>query len=94
MLQAIRTRYVGASNTKGTRIQVKAEAGKRYVDYNYGLNDETNHTEAARQFAEEMGWAGEYVAGFFDGDYIWVSVALRDVCARITDGAPHFTVTK
>ncbi len=56
ILQAIVTKYLGPTNTKGSRIKVKAYAGSKTYDWNYELDVNENHTKAAEQFAKELGW--------------------------------------
>ena len=78
-MQAIRTRYFGPTDTRGSRIQAKAEAGAIYVNYNYGLNSrEENHKAACEALMAKLQWSPEYgnytpmVGGEFNGDYYWV----------------------
>ena len=70
-MQAIRTRYHGPTNTRGSRITAKCERGTLSMPYNYALNLQENHAEAARQLADKLGWAGVYHGGYFDRDYYW-----------------------
>jgi hypothetical protein len=71
-MQAIRTRYHGPSNVKGSRIAAKCEGGALSMPYNHSLTLQANHAEAARQLAERLGWVGVYHGGYFDRDYYWV----------------------
>ncbi len=70
-MQAIRTRYHGATNTRGSRIIAKAEGGTLSMPYNHALNLGENHAEAARLLANKLGWLGVYHGGYFDRDYYW-----------------------
>ena len=45
--QAIHTRYMGPTNTKGGRIKATAWAGSVTVPYDHALNVEDNHRAAA-----------------------------------------------
>ena len=47
-MQAIRTRYFSASDTKGSRIQAKCSGGSIYVSYDHELDHEDNHRSACR----------------------------------------------
>lgn len=75
-MQAIRTRYFGPSNVKGSRIQAKCEAKTIYVSYDHALNIEENHVAAREALLAAMGWTSPYyepmVCGGFDNDYYHV----------------------
>jgi hypothetical protein len=51
MAQAIVTKYFGATETKGSRIQVKSWLGTKYYSYDYAA--ERPHTEAFNQWLKE-----------------------------------------
>lgn len=63
MYQAIITKYLGPTNTRGSRISAKAAAGRVSVPYDHALNIEGNHTAAAQALADKMGWKGALVGG-------------------------------
>jgi len=75
-MQAIRTRYIGPTNTRGSRIQAKCEAKTIYVSYDHALNIDGNHAAACRKLAESLGWGkGPYNVmhgGSFGNDTYWV----------------------
>lgn len=73
-MQAIRTRYHGATNTRGSRISAQCEAGRIYVPYNYSLNAFGNHADAAVTLLRKLGWPGTYAGGCFGNDYYWTAV--------------------
>ena len=61
-MKAIHTKYSGPTNSRGARIIVTAEGCKRRsIPYNYGASDP--HVDAARTYATELGWTGDYVRG-------------------------------
>jgi hypothetical protein len=76
--RAIRTRYVGPTNTKGSRIIADAgDAASRVIlEYDYGLNTVDNHATAAEAVRDKMGWRGGFftdlVGGEIDNTYVWV----------------------
>ena len=73
IFQAISTKFFGASNTKGARIQAKTGSGKKaYFDYTYELNTEGEHRRAAELMAEKMGWKGELIGGGTEEGFVWV----------------------
>lgn len=76
--QAIRTRYHGPTNTRGSRISAKCEGGTLSVPYDHAENDYGNHRAACMALVERLGWArlardGRYEAGVFGGDFYWVA---------------------
>lgn len=56
MRQAIETRYLGPTNTRGSRISVRAQVGRKIYSWKHNLNVQQNHLFAAQQFAKEHGW--------------------------------------
>jgi hypothetical protein len=70
-MQAIRTRYHGPTNTRGSRIIAKCEGGSVTMPYNHALNLDGNHAAAARLLLQRMGWANQYAGGCFEHDYYW-----------------------
>jgi hypothetical protein len=72
-MQAIRTRYHGPTNSRGSRIIAKCEGGSITMPYDHAQNLEGNHAAAARLLLERMGWPNVYFGGVFDRDYYWVS---------------------
>ena len=80
-MQAIRTRYYGATNSRGSRIQAKCEARTIYLPYDHALNLDGNHRAACEALMHAMGWIPEHgahyenrVGGVFAHDYYWVAL--------------------
>ncbi len=72
-MQAIRTRYHGPTNVRGSRIVAKCEAGSLTMPFDYALTVEGNHAKAAQLMLVRLGWSGSaYQSGVFDHDYYWV----------------------
>lgn len=67
-MQAIRTHYLGATNTKGVRVKATCEAGSVTVAYEYGEDHEGNHERAARTLIAQLGWYGEWVSDWSSGE--------------------------
>lgn len=62
--QAITTKYVGPTNTKGGRIIASTENGIRHtISYPHELSSEAGHRKAAEELRDKLGWSGELVAG-------------------------------
>jgi hypothetical protein len=75
-MQAIRTKYHGPGNVRGSRFSAQCDAGRIYVPYDYALGVEENHKAACEALCVKLGWvAPRYqpmVGGCFDNDYYWV----------------------
>ena len=74
--QAIETRYLGPTNTKGSRIKATAWAGSITIGYNHALDTQDNHRAAADALIAKMGWNGTFAqGGNIKGDgYYFVNV--------------------
>lgn len=78
-MQAIVTRYISPSNTRGTRIKATASAGSIVMGYKYALGIEGNHEAACQLLREKFGWIGaaygtHHGGQVANGDYVWVMV--------------------
>lgn len=75
-MQAIRTKYIGPSNVKGSRIQAKCEARTIYLSYDCALSEDENHKSACTALVRAMGWDvdgySDMVGGVFDNAHYWV----------------------
>ncbi|EQB12677.1 hypothetical protein [Novosphingobium lindaniclasticum] len=89
MRQSITTKYLGPTNSKGSRI--KATARKRSHSFpeqaltsNYGYRStEEEHCIAAHALAAKLGWSGLWVGGgnVDEDGYVFVNVP-----GNLTDG--------
>ena len=81
-MQAITTRYIGATDRRGSRVVAKCEAKRIYVEWDDGLNSEENHLVAAKKLAAQLDWQGKWVSvGLPDKDgncYICVDACFPD----------------
>jgi hypothetical protein len=81
-MQAIRTKYCGPTNTRGSRIQASCEAKTIYVPYDHALNRDGNHRAACEELMRVMAeveiaelWAYSDMVGGWHGDAMyWVFV--------------------
>jgi hypothetical protein len=72
-MKAITTRYIGPSNTRGSRITATAEGGNRVViSYDPALNSDGAHMKAAITLCEKMGWGTDIIGGGTDNGYVFV----------------------
>ena len=88
-MQAIQTRYMTPTNTKGARIKAQCDAGTLYVAWDHGLSVEQNHQVAAQELIRKLDWTQE--AGY-KGD--WVGGCLPDgsYAFCLTRGSQQFSV--
>ncbi len=64
VVQAIITKYIAPSNTKGGRIKATAAAGSVTIPYPHEVSGiEGSHAVAALALANKMGWDGEWIQG-------------------------------
>lgn len=69
--QAIETKYLGPTNTKGGRVKATADAGSITVEWDHALNIHDNHEAAARALLDKLDWASDCKAlhqGALPGD--------------------------
>lgn len=72
-MKAIRTRYSGPTNTRGSRIHATDSDGNRVsVSLDYSGRDD--HEFAAYSLMRKMGWGCQLVGGGFGHDQYWVMI--------------------
>jgi len=72
-MKAIRTKYLGPTNTRGARILATDDDGNRTtIPYPYQLSGELVHRQAALALCRKLGWAGELTAGGLGNGYVYV----------------------
>ena len=72
--QAITTRHLGPTNTRGARVKATAYAGSVTLEWDHSLNSFSNHVRAAHALAKEFGWSGEWLSGGLPGEgYVFVN---------------------
>jgi hypothetical protein len=83
MRQSIQTRYIGPTNTRGSRVSATSASGHRIIlEWDDALNTDDNHKAAAAALAHKLDWTGRWHAGatsngcvfvLADGDMIGVA---------------------
>jgi hypothetical protein len=64
MRQSIQTKYIGPTNTRGSRVSATSASGHRIViGWDYALDTDENHKAAAAALARKLGWDGGWHAG-------------------------------
>lgn len=77
-LQTIKTRYIGPTNTKGSRVKASAGCCSIVRPWDYGFNAADNHANVAEELANSLGWNNDLFQGDFSADgYVFVSVAKK-----------------
>ena len=72
-MQAITTKYLGATNARGSRIKATSESGESItVPYDHELDEKGNHREAAQALLNRLGWHNEMTGGSIAGGYAFV----------------------
>jgi len=76
-MKAIRTRYSGPTDTRGSRFTATDSDGNRVtISYDYSLNADANHEKAAYSLMRKMGWGNQLIGGGFGHDQYWVMVTV------------------
>ena len=81
-MKAIRTKYIGPSDRKGSRVSATTgEKGQRVVlTWDNARNASDMHAVAARTLADKYQWQGKLIGGGFpDGTMAWVFADSPDV---------------
>jgi hypothetical protein len=73
-MQAIKTKFLSCTDTKGARIVASCAGGKiRHVmGYRHELSRDANHCEAAKLLRDKLNWANRMVYGQFGDEYFFV----------------------
>ena len=72
MKQAIAIKFLGATNTKGTRLKLTSYGGSITVPF-YGAVQEQRIRQSVDALLNKLAWSGEYIIGCLpSGDYVAV----------------------
>lgn len=88
IVQAITTKYLGPTNTRGSRIKAVAAAGSVTIERDSSLGIEANHARAAEALANKFGWHGQYYQGGMPDDCGYAFVCVH------ADGKPAFSIAR
>lgn len=73
MRQAIRTKYLGPTPTKPSRVKAWCEAGSVTIPWNPGVTADQNYLEAFYTLVEKLDWTyTRWVYGYLDGAIVAV----------------------
>ena len=63
-MQAIITKYHGPTNTKGSRVSARCDAGRVTIPWDDALSSDENHAAAARDLMRHLRWGRYDRVGF------------------------------
>jgi hypothetical protein len=75
-MQAIVTKYLPPSNTRGSRIRATADAGSVTILFPADIDGQAAHRVAAQALADKLGWGRKYLGGSLPDNtgYVFVPV--------------------
>ena len=72
-MKAISTKYIGCSNTKGSRIKAyDCDNNSVTIGYPHELSGEACHLKAALALCDKMGWDKDLLGGGTKEGYVFV----------------------
>ena len=73
MFKAIETRFIGPTNTKGSRYKATdCDGNSVTLPTDYALDSEQNHRKVAEALRDKMNWQGRLLAGATRTGYAFV----------------------
>ena len=77
-MKAIRTKYHGPGNVRGSRVSATDEDGNKVIiGHDSALNSDQNHRRAALALCAKMDWHGTLAEGALGSGYVYVFVEPR-----------------
>ena len=77
-MKAIRTKFLGATNFKGSRIRASVEGLSVTTSYDHALNIDDMHRKAAQALCDKRGWSKDFVSGTLsDGSMVHVFIETK-----------------
>ncbi len=72
-MKAIKTKYLGPTNTRGIRVKATDCHGNNCtVEYNHEFDSEINHERAMATLCQKMNWKGRMIGGGLKDCMVWV----------------------
>ena len=62
-MQAIVTKYLGPTNSRGARVKATCQAGSKTIPWDDALDVDANHDKAALALARQLGWSMRFYRG-------------------------------
>ena len=67
-MQAIITKYLGPTESRGARVKATAQAGSVTIHWDDALDIEENHDRAAMTLAHKLGWISQTSGKPYSGE--------------------------
>lgn len=76
MRQIIKTKFLGATNNRGSRVKAISSAGSVTLEWNHAVNATDNHINAIRALHTKLGWdqSNDLVFGWDENSLVAVQV--------------------
>ena len=74
--QAIITRHLCPTNTRGSRVKATAKAGSVTLHWNYALDSYENHIKACEALVAKFNLGGVWYGGETDAGYVFVDTEI------------------
>jgi hypothetical protein len=74
MMQAIETRYIGATDYSKAKVEAMAEAGSMTIDWDSEKSMLENYIAAAKALAEKLEWFGQWCGGVLRYGYAFIQI--------------------
>jgi len=76
MRQAIKTKYIGPTDTTGPMVSASYAGGSEFLPWDHSLGNEDNHWAAANFLINKLGWNlyNDFEGGSFDDCYYFVAI--------------------
>lgn len=87
-MQAIETKFLGPTNTRGARIVARTANGQKItVPFDHASRTGIDaHAPAAYALARKMGWGGDWFGGTLENSYVFVASNYDGSPLRMLDG--------
>lgn len=76
--QAIVTRHLCPTNTRGARVKATAEAGSVTLHWDYALDSYENHIKACEALIARLNWSGVWYGGGTSAGYVFVDTDIPE----------------
>ena len=86
--QAIQTKYIGPTDTKGSRIKAWCQAGSLTIPMDHSLGLEERHAKAAEMLAAKLGRDWDYIQGGSPSGDGYVFIELPEGYIKLDDDVP------
>lgn len=90
-MKAIETKYLPATNNRGSRIKATAEGGDKpntiTISYPHEFDGMAAHAQAALALAKKMNWNGDLIGGGLQDTYVFIFADSPSFCRFSNEAA-------